>query len=486
MNSPVLPFGPRPRLNSSFYIGANEVFGKNWQKIWIKTGWKDRPSNFTNHYDNYGYLPFEDGTSSITDSSFKIDTALLENYQWYNDGTKVLFTENATQLALCPAFNPVSLHKNIFLFNKTDFPGLPYVPLSLQNIPTPPLTIQTAGHFLRMTLKGVSFQHDRYTYVLARHMMALADLVDPVSIDSAIKSITGFTLFNGTFIPGTDQLCPAITGKINLLIPEAAALSADIATMGPQIFWPFPANALNQLSSDLSGYINTAISNIGIDDSVVSANLNNAVTVIADINNLITSLNTTNNNALNHINNIRFWLDNPVPNIDDLVPLGGVKQLAEAICDRLDNIRDKLKVNQALKTGLPTEPYTPTIKELELDYTAVAKPGDILLTHLYPYEQTSKAEALALKPTLLPTFADEGTLFIGLKDLSPGAILSLLFQLAESTADSESNRADLRWSYLSGNRWNPLRTGFDIIDDRTEGVDDDGYYDHSIAAGYQR
>jgi hypothetical protein len=52
----------------------------------------------------------------------------------------------------------------------------------------------------------------------------------------------------------------------------------------------------------------------------------------------------------------------------------------------------------------------------------------------------------------------------------PGATLNLLFQLAESTADSESDRADLSWHYLTGNRWVPLRTGFELLQDATDGL----------------
>ena len=81
--------------------------------------------------------------------------------------------------------------------------------------------------------------------------------------------------------------------------------------------------------------------------------------------------------------------------------------------------------------ALPNEPYTPTIKGIEMDYHAIANTDDIELIHLYPFVNSSKTEHLELGPTLLPTFVNEGTLFIGLDSIRPGSGLQLLFQFAE-------------------------------------------------------
>jgi hypothetical protein len=75
-----------------------------------------------------------------------------------------------------------------------------------------------------------------------------------------------------------------------------------------------------------------------------------------------------------------------------------------------------------------------------------------------------------LKPTLFPYFGHEGTLFIGIENLTPGANLSVLFQLAEATADSEQNRAKVDWYYLSNNEWIVLQPDFDVISDETDSL----------------
>jgi hypothetical protein len=73
-------------------------------------------------------------------------------------------------------------------------------------------------------------------------------------------------------------------------------------------------------------------------------------------------------------------------------------------------------------------------------------------------------------PTLLPCFADEGTLFIGLENLQPGEGLSLLFRLEPSTADPNLDKAPVCWEYLRNNTWKPLRKDLDVLQDGTNGL----------------
>ena len=87
------------------------------------------------------------------------------------------------------------------------------------------------------------------------------------------------------------------------------------------------------------------------------------------------------------------------------------------------------------------------------------------IVHLYPFENTSKLEDIEQTPSLFPILDDEGTLFIGIENLTPGGNLSLLFQLAEATANSEMVRANIQWHYLSNYIWVELLPGFNIIDD---------------------
>jgi hypothetical protein len=122
----------------------------------------------------------------------------------------------------------------------------------------------------------------------------------------------------------------------------------------------------------------------------------------------------------------------------------------------------------------PNQPWDPIIGAMLLDYTATAKAEDIDLIHLYPFEETSKHEEIQLGPSLFPTFCDEGTLFIGLKDVVPGNNLNILFQLAEATGDSESEKEEVHWFYLDKNMWKQLRTGFEVLNDATRNLTTSG------------
>ncbi|MCB0428629.1 MAG: helix-hairpin-helix domain-containing protein [Flavobacteriales bacterium] len=119
----------------------------------------------------------------------------------------------------------------------------------------------------------------------------------------------------------------------------------------------------------------------------------------------------------------------------------------------------------ATTPNLPNEPYTPTIKELALDYTSTV---ELDLTgmgedaydervdqyfYVYPFG-VAEADTREKTNNLLPVFDAEGNLYIGIESFTGGRNLSLLFQVAEGSADPDYLQQDVTWSYLtSGNTW---------------------------------
>ncbi len=103
----------------------------------------------------------------------------------------------------------------------------------------------------------------------------------------------------------------------------------------------------------------------------------------------------------------------------------------------------------------PIEPYTPEIESLTLNYTAAVNLGEeqTAMYLLTPFGY--KAVALVAGAALLPSFPDEGEFYIGVKDLMPPQNLSLLFQLAEGSANPTIKKPEehVQWSYLRGNEW---------------------------------
>jgi hypothetical protein len=131
------------------------------------------------------------------------------------------------------------------------------------------------------------------------------------------------------------------------------------------------------------------------------------------------------------------------------------------------------------------EPYTPELQSLSLSYKAAtdevligsaeqdhfANP-DIGFFHLahsgqmreHAY-QRRQFDFLGDKTVaLLPDYESRGDLLIGLQNLAPGDSVSLLFQVAEGSADPEQERVDLAWSVLCDNYWKPLGAGELVLD----------------------
>ncbi|REL24474.1 hypothetical protein DYD21_17925 [Rhodohalobacter sp. SW132] len=132
---------------------------------------------------------------------------------------------------------------------------------------------------------------------------------------------------------------------------------------------------------------------------------------------------------------------------------------------------------------LPNEPYTPVLKEIFLTYQSSAefdltkhssknKENKIheQFFHVGPFgvsEQRKENHSAHVK--LYPQIDSEGSLYIGLENFTAGQTLSLLFQVAEGSADPDLEPQPVRWSYLSDNRWIHFEP-FDILSDSTSGL----------------
>ena len=98
-------------------------------------------------------------------------------------------------------------------------------------------------------------------------------------------------------------------------------------------------------------------------------------------------------------------------------------------------------------------------------------------------KSSSGEESIRLSPVqhLLPQFNEEGSLYMGVKDLQPRQTLSVLFQVAEGTADAEISKPSqhVRWSYLKGDDWADLEQ-FAIASDTTQGLTASGIIKFSV------
>lgn len=109
-------------------------------------------------------------------------------------------------------------------------------------------------------------------------------------------------------------------------------------------------------------------------------------------------------------------------------------------------------VNHTSET-LPKEPYTPTMTELRVNYeTAASRPQQFFHQMAFGSLETAAENSL-----ILPDYAREGELYIGLEKAVPPQSVSLLFEAIEGSANPLKNPATLNWHVLVGDRWQEVK-----------------------------
>ncbi len=133
------------------------------------------------------------------------------------------------------------------------------------------------------------------------------------------------------------------------------------------------------------------------------------------------------------------------------------------------------------------EPYTPEVLSLKLSYQAFSDEvniesdaasdfanGDLQFYHLgyfgqmreHGYQRRLFDFVVDKQVTLLPKYDGSGELLLGIENLDAGDSLSVLFQVAEGSADPELARAQIEWSVLCDNYWKKLGSR-ELIGDST-------------------
>jgi hypothetical protein len=469
VNSPIYPFGTRPEIadfdivnpaeppltnpnlvGPSFYIGSNEVFCKKWQNVRININWKDKPSNFKEYYKAYWVDPMDSTIYGLNEENFQINISVLDNGKWRkenahallsqppantvlnletNDNNRPLFI-NEDQGSYCDSPNPIE--QTIYVSNSyfSEFNQ----EFTVTGNKLMDFSTDTPTGFLRINLQNQDFLHKDYAFVLARQMMALGRYPDGEGLVGAV-----YIGFGGSIIVFKD---------IGTLIVEIKKEITDAAI----------AAGLTKAQADI---IITQLGIVRDSSSPGGVSITNTE--------FLTRLDNPISDTVSHADDTKTLVDTIVTKVNDLI-------------DRLSIFSSSGDLEEDLSIPIPNEPWTPIIREISIDYTAKASITDIDLIHLYPYEGTYKPEELQSQPTLLPVFCDEGALFLGLKNLVPGSNVNILFQLAEATADSESEREDLRWFYLDNNQWKLLREGFEVLDDATDGLTASGIIKFALPA----
>lgn len=130
--------------------------------------------------------------------------------------------------------------------------------------------------------------------------------------------------------------------------------------------------------------------------------------------------------------------------------------------------KEVMRINQLNVTANPklelNQPYTPFIEQLTLDFETKEETITISNTidsfyHVSAYGQQKITLGDELnEASILPSYAYEGECYIGLSGVNAPQSVSLLFQLAEGTANAEQSqiKSGIKWHYLSGNEWKEM------------------------------
>jgi hypothetical protein len=132
------------------------------------------------------------------------------------------------------------------------------------------------------------------------------------------------------------------------------------------------------------------------------------------------------------------------------------------------------------KPKLPSEPYTPVLTSLTLDYGAKANFAvdnvDSAASFLTVGPFGATRSGVRVPARLVPQVDGQAALYLGLEHVQPPANLSMLFQIDVGTATSAQvlKSGDTEWSYLAaGDSWSPLGPSAVLIDS-TEGFQKPG------------
>ena len=506
VNELVLPFGTRPKIGAEFYIGSKEVFCKKWDSFHLVIDWKDRPESFETYYEEYSENLGEESGNSIVkvkDESFLVKTALLQDGLWRENSEKELFVEKL--YSSCENSNgSEGTSINSYQFDRLDFGSLQYDIKPITASPLGALNVNSRDSFLRFQLYGSDFLHEEYPYVLARKLMILAGLIDPNQLEDLKINVDLINTISAELDAIFPQPIPHLINQLNEYINRLVNIRDDVLSEigNTEDLRDALDNILTSLTSLNSSLlsIETILSASGTIDIVAALTELTTVSIPA-LGSIISEFGTASD-ANTILFNIKGLIDrlnllpgaNPNPDIKTLL---GVQTKLEELKGNLATLNDAIELakekfgnilivvqkivgivpgpdEEIPSLSVPNEPYTPLIKSISIDYSASADLDSIVFIHLLPFQNSSKRYPVSTNsaghPELITDLTDEGTLFLGINDIRKGSTLQLLFQLAEATADSESDKANIEWAYLTNNEWVDLRAGFEILSDDTNGL----------------
>lgn len=147
-----------------------------------------------------------------------------------------------------------------------------------------------------------------------------------------------------------------------------------------------------------------------------------------------------------------------------------------------------LSRDTSAEVELPNVPYTPTIADLTINYTAVDEfsvqdrqaEGSFFTLDCFGYIEADEK----ITARLVPVIDGEASFFIGIENSPIPATVSLLFQLDKGTATTDGAPlavGETRWSYLADKTWKSMSSA-NLLMDSTQGFQQAGLIALAVGA----
>lgn len=145
--------------------------------------------------------------------------------------------------------------------------------------------------------------------------------------------------------------------------------------------------------------------------------------------------------------------------------------------------------------ALPNPPYTPVIDQLKINYTNTVKENllrkqdedttGVSLIHVHPFGNTVVFPGSIKSPSyLLPQINSKGNLYIAMKDVVEGNIISIGFDLIPAVyLHTAIEVPKVSWYYLNNNQWFDLTEH--VLEDETKGLLKSGVLKIKMPQGVQ-
>ncbi|QMU64749.1 MAG: hypothetical protein GKR88_10920 [Flavobacteriaceae bacterium] len=487
-DSPFEPFGTNPERGSACYFAHPETVYKKLDTLTLDVEWMGAPDNFKEYYENYWKLqglkvqdtPTSDEepadkefpyTNNIgytaqlkyRDRSIEIP---LEHFEY----TETFLTGNPGREApfLLNGIPVESVTPADFSVKAEDGSSLPvagYEPKVLHQY----ITISTEGRSIGDTF--VVCYTDKTGEKLTVHKIGsrVTFYLKEGTDESNLKGLCGHVKW-GAEVSDCSPNCPESgEGKGVTLIDDRGKYSAGVIKINTQTQ---PEGSKIEVTYPVSGdpYLFSA----------PDATRNHRLTLRN-----ISGIMAAGNGAYQYVRE-KGWTvtDNPQQWVRFWEFTLNAPDFYHTDYSRLLSKQQLLADENSNKELLLNPPYTPKIKKMTMTYTALATiatekytvgEDDDLLFYVHPF---GFAEIVPSEETdtqgdvwyaLFPEYPNQGELYLGLENLVPPNNLSVLFQLAEGSANPDLAPPEVMWSYLSRNNWIPFK-GDQIPADTTNGL----------------